>query len=74
MCSTHLPEELCTRIARDLRLLLEPPAPTKLSLHRLCKAAAAQPTDVPAWALPHLPVEGEALTLQWQPTEVGWRA
>ncbi|KAL4421568.1 hypothetical protein ABPG75_010859 [Micractinium tetrahymenae] len=67
--STHLPEELSARIGRELRLLLEPPAPTKLSLHRLCKAAAGEPKDVPPWALPHLPTEGDPLGLQWQPTE-----
>lgn len=72
-CSTHLPEELCARIARDLRLLLGPPAPTKLSLHGLCKGAASQPKDVPAWALPHLPAGGDPLGLQWQPNEVSWR-
>ena len=66
-----------TVIARELRLLLEPPAPTKLSLHLLCKASAAEPKDVPAWAQPHLPAGGDPLGLLWQPSEVregavGW--
>lgn len=83
-CSAHLPEEVAACIARELRLLAEPPAPTKLSLHQLAvaaeaatasKATGAPPAEglPPSWAYPFLQGGGHggAAALQWQATEVG---
>ena len=80
-CSAHLPEEVAAHIGRELRLLAEPPAPTKLSLHSLASVAAVKGGGggglVPAWAAPFLEdQDGEQLAAgalaQWAPPEVSF--